>query len=75
MTNHPLPRSALQSSTVDDDGFLPGEDVAVAVIVQHTTASAAGTALTGIQAHLVGPTCEIILLGRTSGTFVTRELE
>lgn len=51
-------------------GFVPGEDVAVAVVVAHAEAAPDGTArvlLTPDQ--LAGsPTREVILLGRVSGT-------
>ncbi|SJN08635.1 hypothetical protein FM113_03635 [Leucobacter sp. 7(1)] len=51
-------------------GFVPGEDVAVAIIHAHTDASSDGTAralLTAEQAALA-VTGEVILLGRISGT-------
>ena len=56
--------------TVSGEGFLPGEDVAVAIIVAHTDAATDGTARSlvtgGMQAS--SPTREVILLGRVSGT-------
>lgn len=55
---------------VEGAGFVPGEDVAVAIIHAHTDASSDGTAralLTAEQAALA-VTGEVILLGRVSGT-------
>ncbi|RLP67648.1 hypothetical protein D9V30_13520 [Mycetocola reblochoni] len=55
---------------VEGAGFVPGEDVAVAIIHAHTDASSNGTAralLTAEQAALA-VTGEVILLGRISGT-------
>ncbi|MCT2090277.1 hypothetical protein M3D92_13400 [Micrococcus terreus] len=55
---------------VEGVGFVPGEDVAVAVIHAHTDASSDGTAralLTTEQAALA-VTGEVVLLGRISGT-------
>ncbi|SJN47352.1 hypothetical protein FM104_16010 [Microbacterium esteraromaticum] len=51
------------------DGFVPGEDVAVALILRHTTADLTGTARALVdrdeQPAITG---EVILLGRISGT-------
>ncbi|WP_229659413.1 hypothetical protein [Nesterenkonia alkaliphila] len=62
---------------VTGEGFVPGEDVAVAVIVAHTGATPTGDARALLDtAHLaeVGLTStgagEVILLGRVSGTQV-----
>ncbi len=55
---------------VRGEGFVPGEDVAVAIIVAHSDAALDGTAhglLTPEQAAQA-PTGEVILLGRVSGT-------
>ncbi|WP_422933318.1 hypothetical protein [Sinomonas sp. P47F7] len=60
-------------ATIEEPGFLPAEEVAVAVIVGHTDAGPSGMA----QARL-GPGClgagDVILLGRTSGTLVISRL-
>ena len=52
------------------EGFVPGEDVAVAIVVAHADAAPDGTARGLIaSAQLAGsPTREVILLGRVSGT-------
>lgn len=62
---HPL---ALQNA----EGFVPGEDVAVAVIVRHTGAGGEGAARALIEPGLLdlSPTHEVILLGRVSGTCI-----
>ncbi|WP_448061394.1 hypothetical protein [Cellulomonas hominis] len=52
------------------EGFVPGEDVAVAVIVAHSDAAPDGTARGVLARELLAasPTREVILLGRVSGT-------
>ncbi|WP_090586845.1 hypothetical protein [Arthrobacter subterraneus] len=57
---------------VTGDGFLPSEDVAVAVIVSHTDATGTGHARalldkTKISSLLRDGTGEVVLLGRISG--------
>ncbi|WP_448233134.1 hypothetical protein [Microbacterium lacticum] len=51
-------------------GFVPGEDVAVAVIVAHAEANPDGTSRAVLDARSVAgnPTREVVLLGRISGT-------
>lgn len=54
------------------EGFVPGEEVAVAVIVRHTGAGSEGTARALMEPGLLdlSPTHEVILLGRVSGTCI-----
>lgn len=60
---------------VTADGFVPGEDVAVATIVSHTDATGTGEARTLIDLDdLPDGTHEVILLGRISGTLAVRRL-
>ncbi len=62
---------------VEGAGFVPGEDVAVAIIHAHTDAGGDGTAralLTAEQAA-VGVTGEVILLGRVSGTLTIGRIQ
>lgn len=64
---------------IEGDGFVPGEDVAVAIITGHTDA-----AHTGAARALIDPTnlipdqttgrVEVVLFGRISGTTVIRRL-
>lgn len=51
-------------------GFVPGEYIAVALVIAHTSASPDGTVRALLDAcHLAAsPTREVILLGRISGT-------
>ncbi len=58
------------------DGFVPGEDVAVAVIVSHTDATGTGEVRALIDLDTIPDTAgqEVILLGRISGTFAVRRL-
>ncbi|MGW9631891.1 hypothetical protein ACWGST_14415 [Agromyces sp. NPDC055520] len=55
-----------------EDGFIPGEDVAVAIIVRHTKASAAGSARALLEPGIcrVSADGEVALIGRISGTCV-----
>ena len=59
------------------EGFVPGEDVAVAVIVSHTDAAGTGTARALVELDDLPPdaTGEVILFGRVSGTTAIRRLQ
>jgi len=61
---------------VTADGFVPGEDVAVATIVSHTDASGTGEARALIDLDDLpdASTHEVILFGRISGTVAVRRL-
>lgn len=66
---------------VTGDGFVPGEDIAVAVIVAHTDATGTGAAralLDQRQLQSVLPeghsVDEVVLYGRISGTTVVRRM-
>lgn len=64
---------------VTADGFVPGEDVAVAVIVSHTDATGTGSARTLLDTAQLASllrtgTGEVVLLGRVSGTLHVRRL-
>ena len=69
----PPPRSAAPPvlHQVMGSGFVPGEDVAVAIVVAHTDASHDGAVRALLEAARLdqGATGEAILLGRVSGTF------
>lgn len=65
--------------TVEGDGFVPGEDVAVAVITGHTEAAGTGTARALIDpaqlnADASGGVVEVVLFGRISGTVVVQRV-
>ena len=65
--------------TVEGDGFVPGEDVAVAIITSHTDAANTGTARALIDPANPIPDqttgrVEVLLLGRISGATVIRRL-
>lgn len=67
----PPAKSALSALPVlHGEGFVPGEDVAVAVVIAHSDAAGDGTVRgTVTTEQLAGsPTREMILLGRISGT-------
>lgn len=51
------------------EGFVPGEDVAIAVVIAHSDAGPDGTAraLIAVDQLAASPTREVILLGRVSG--------
>lgn len=67
--SEPPRRAALALVTVRGGGFVPGEDVAVAVVVAHSDAAPDGTARGLLTPDLLAasPTGEVILLGRVSG--------
>ncbi len=70
----PVPSAATMPVVhpVAGSGFVPGEDVAVAIIHGHSDAGSDGTAraLLTPEQLATSPTGEIILLGRISGTLV-----
>ncbi|WP_424446606.1 hypothetical protein [Microbacterium sp. CH-015] len=55
-----------------EDGFIPGEEVAVAIILRHTKASTDGSARALLEPGIcrVSADGEVILVGRISGTCV-----
>jgi len=60
---------------VTAEGFVPGEDIAVATIISHTDAAGTGEARTLIDLDdLPDGTHEVILFERISGTFAVRRL-
>ncbi|WP_119296318.1 hypothetical protein [Brevibacterium casei] len=64
---------------VTGEGFVPGEDIAVAVIVAHTEATGTGHARALIDTDQLAPVLsagagEVVLLGRVSGTLHLRRL-
>lgn len=66
--------------TVGGEGFVPGEQVAVAVITGHATATDAGAATATLNAARGagmtgdGVPVEVVLFGRVSGTIIVRHL-
>lgn len=65
--------------TVEGDGFVPGEDVAVAAITGHTDAAGTGAARALIDAAQLSAdtsvgVVEVLLLGRVSGTVVVQRV-
>ncbi|MDN5715711.1 MAG: hypothetical protein L0G89_00605 [Janibacter sp.] len=70
-TMEPPARQAMpELVTLHGEGFVPGEDVAVAVVIAHGDAAPDGTmrALLTAEQAASSPTREVILLGRVSGT-------
>lgn len=55
-----------------EDGFIPGEEVAVAIIVRHTKASTDGSARAWLEPGIcrVSADGEVVLVGRISGTCI-----
>lgn len=65
--------------TVTGDGFVPGEEAAVAVVTGHTDAAHTGTARAlidpaGVSVDQAGGVVEVILVGRVSGTTIIRRV-
>ncbi|UNX53551.1 hypothetical protein MF406_11185 [Georgenia sp. TF02-10] len=68
------PRPELVEFTAD--GFVPGEDVAIALVLRHTSAAGNGTARALLdRAEHATATGELILLGRISGTTMVRRID
>jgi len=63
--------SAPQLVEVTAEGFIPGEDIGVAIIVTHTDASHTGRARALLEATQfdASPTGEVVLIGRVSGNY------
>lgn len=61
---------------VSGDGFISGEDVAVAIIVAHTDAAPGGQARALLDTAQIpaAETGEVALIGRISGSFVIRRM-
>lgn len=58
------------------DGFVPGEDVAIALVLRHTSAAGNGTARALLdRAEHATVTGEVVLLGRISGTTAVRRVD
>lgn len=66
----PLPAVAPRVVEFAGSGMVPGEDVAVAIVIAHTGAGPDGVARTVIDSRYLdhAPTGEVILLGRISAT-------
>lgn len=56
------------------EGFVPGEDVAIAIITNHTDATGNGLARALIDTSQHRDVSEIVLVGRISGTVAIRRL-
>ena len=56
---------------VTAEGFIPGEDIGVAIIVTHTDASHTGRARALLESAQfdASPTGEVVLIGRLSGNY------
>ncbi|MBT2483125.1 MULTISPECIES: hypothetical protein [unclassified Microbacterium] len=72
-------REAMELVEVSGEGFVPGEDVAVAVIVTHTDATGTGAVRSlldvgHLDAVLRDGTGEVVLFGRVSGTVQVRRV-
>ncbi|GAA4186767.1 hypothetical protein GCM10022288_10830 [Gryllotalpicola kribbensis] len=66
----PAGRATPELVALHGEGFVPGEDVAIAVVIAHGDAAPDGTmrGLLTADQLAVSPTREVILLGRVSGT-------
>lgn len=69
-----LTRPVLVEFTVE--GFVPGEDVAIALVLRHTSAAGNGIARALLdRAEQAAVTGEVVLLGRISGTTAVRRVD
>ncbi|MBW1640183.1 hypothetical protein G3H63_14030 [Microbacterium resistens] len=66
----PAGRTTPELVALHGEGFVPGEDVAIAVVIAHGDAASDGTVRGLVTADQLAasPTREVILLGRVSGT-------
>ncbi len=74
---HTKPKQAPELVEVTGEGFVPGEDIAVALIVAHTDATGTGHARALLDARRLAGLLddgagEVVLLGRVSGTVQVR---
>jgi ribosomal protein L39E len=63
-----------QLAEVRAEGFIPGEDIAIASVVGHIDAAKDGTARTLIDPAEHPGVSEVVLVGRVSGTLAVRRL-
>ncbi|MCI1636791.1 MAG: hypothetical protein LKI30_01615 [Bifidobacterium crudilactis] len=68
---HTTPTPLLE---VQAEGFIPGEDIAIAPVTGHTDAAKDGTARAPIDAAEHLGVTEVVLVGRVSGTLAVRRL-
>jgi hypothetical protein len=70
------PLAAPPRVVLGEEGFLPGEEVAVAIIVRHTKASPDGSARALLEPGICQASAdgEVVLVGRISGTCVIGKL-
>ncbi len=71
------PSGKQAAATVSGEGFLPGEDVAIAAVITGTTANEDGeveTRLTRRQKANLRAGAEVLVFGRSSGTTLVRRL-
>ena len=66
----PARRAMPELVTLHGEGFVPGEDVGIAIVIAHGDAAEDGTMRALLTAEQINasPTHEVILLGRVSGT-------
>ncbi len=71
----PIETSRHRESAGDTvEGFLPGEDITVARVINQTTADSHGTThIPATREHPAGS--EVVLVGRSSATFVVRRIK
>ncbi|KFI81938.1 hypothetical protein [Bifidobacterium psychraerophilum] len=71
------PRHAAPSPTLAEicaDGFIPGEDIAIAPVIGHIDAGKDGTARAFLDPAEHPGVSEVVLVGRVSGTLAVRRL-
>lgn len=70
VTDTPPRRVVPELVTLHGEGFVPGEDVGIAIVIAHGDAGPDGTmrALLTAEQASASPTREVVLLGRVSGT-------
>ncbi|WP_022886120.1 hypothetical protein [Glaciibacter superstes] len=75
-TDLPVPIAPPSLLEFTGGGFVPGEDVALALVLRHSSAGPDGTARTLLDlSEKPGITGEVILLGRISGTTSVQRID
>lgn len=70
-SRHTAPTPLLE---VQAEGFIPGEDIAIAPVTGHIDAAKDGTARAFLDPAEHPGVCEVVLVGRVSGTLAVRRL-
>lgn len=75
-TRRPRHRTTHQLIEIRGSGFIPGEDVTVALTLSSAEGAADGTARAAVDlSHIAAQNAELMLIGRISGVIVVERLQ